>query len=116
MLEEDCPYDTANLKEYDISTDDSPLVIVLEAYDDVYDLALCDIEWGEDRGGEQDFTLNPIKKIGDLPYGKAVKVIASFPGDMSALYYTFTDTFGNIHAYCVTMSGYDGSLVIDPWF
>ncbi len=116
MFAEDCPYDTANLKEYDISIDDQPMVIVLEAYDDVYDLALCELEWGEDRGGEQDFTFIPIAKIGDLPYGKAARVLASFPGDMSALYYTFTDSFGNLHAYCVTISGYDGSLNLDIWY
>ena len=110
------PYDAAALKSYDVCTDDNPVDVVLEAYDDVYDLTLCDIEWGEDRGGEQDFTLTPSVKIGDLGYGEAILVRASFPGDMSALYYKFKDSFGTEHCYYAYMSGYDGSITLGEFY
>ncbi len=106
------PYDAAALKSYDVCTDDNPVDVVLEAYDDVYDVTLCEIEWGEDRGGEQDFTLTPSVEIGDIGYGEAVLVRASFPGDMSALYYKFKDSFGTEHCYYAYMSGYDGSIAL----
>ncbi len=116
MYKEDCPFDTAELREFDISGDNSPVSVVIETYDDVYDLTLCNIEWGEEKGGEQDFTFVPIERIGDVAWGNAVMVHASFPGDMSALYLTCKDSLENLHAYCITISGKDGSLVLEPWY
>ena len=116
MYKEDCPFDTSELREFDVSTDDHPVSMVLETYDDIYDLSICYIEWGEDRGGEQDFTLVPIERIGDVAWGNAVIIHASFPGDMSSVFFTLKDSFGVIRAYCLTISGRDGELVLEPWF
>ena len=108
----DHPYLATSLRDFDASTDDYPTDIVLESYDDVFDVTLCSIEWGEDRGGEQDFTLVPLLKIGDIAYGNAVLVKASFPGDMSTLYYKLKDRSGTEHCYYITISGADGAMVM----
>ena len=110
MLASDYGHDATSLRDFDASTDNYSTDLVLEAYDDVYDVTLCSIEWGEDRGGEQDFTLVPMLKIGDIAYGNAVLVKVSFPGDTSTLYYKFKDRAGAEHCYYVGISGADGEL------
>ena len=111
MFASNYSYDLTALREFDVTTDNYPTELVLEAYDDVYDVTLCTIEWGEDRGGEQDFTLVPLTKVGDIAYGNAVFVKASITaGDTSTLYYIFKDRNGTEHCYFVSMSGADSDM------
>ncbi|MBR6307528.1 MAG: hypothetical protein IKR39_02880 [Lachnospiraceae bacterium] len=116
MLASDYAYDATSLRDFNVSNYEYPYDIVLEAYDDVFDVTLCNIEWGEDRGGEQDFTLVPILKIGDIAYGNAVLVTASFPGDTSTLYYKLKDRTGTEHCYYIAISGADGELVMGEFY
>ncbi len=116
MYADDCQFSTNTLEQFDFSTDDSGVSIVLDAYDDVYDVEWYSVEWGEDHGGDQDFDTVLVGKIGDMAYGDKVVVIASFPGDMTSYVYTMKDRFGEKKGYFLYMSGMDGSLVLQPMY
>ncbi len=82
--------------------------IAIRAYGKLRDVQLCAFDFAGDDFvmGEAFFTLPEMD--GEMPLVAEL----AFPGDMSMYGIRFVDEAGNIHVYCIYISGRNGALVL----
>lgn len=67
-----------------------------------------------DADGKAIFDITEVFNIPGLRAGIPLAVPMSFPGDIPSNGFSYTDTDGTTKAFCIGVSGFDGSLVVSP--
>jgi len=112
----DSDEDVDSLDRYETCDDEYALDIVVTPVDDISDFTFHTVEYGEDNGGEAEFTTTPVMEIGDLEAYKAIVITAAFPGSMPSCAISYTQSDGTERMLLLSMSGMDGSLEMTPLY
>ena len=102
---------SGNYIDYCAEETDSTVQIAFYAYDQLHDVRLTGLDYG-DAGYVEGQTLYTLAS---LTPDKPLVAGVVFPGDLTAYGLCFTGSDGTAYHYAVTISGRNGTLVMEPY-
>lgn len=111
----DTPVDLTNAERFTADNSEYEQEVVFFANSgDVYDFEFCSINWlDESDGGESDIEFVPMFTVDTLSNDTPLVVTMTFWGDIPSYGITYTDTAGVEHSGTISISGENGSVILD---
>lgn len=89
-------------------------IVFFANFGDIYNFEFCSINWlDESDGGESDIEFVPMYTTDTLTTDTPLVVTMTFWGDIPSYGITYTDSEGIDHTGLLSLSGEDGSVVLD---
>ena len=85
--------------------------LLVQARQEVHNVRLCTLQFEEDTFAEQEL----CERVDVLAAGEKLAAVVVFYGDMTTYGVSLYDELDNLHCYALTLSGKDGSLVMQEY-